>query len=222
MAANINDFRNFTEFVSNKAQVGNSLTVTQFNDVAHRAQMQVFEKDRAIFIAKEICSDYLKTFLITTVKNGPFAAGEIPMPDNLEHITSVRSYHIKSDGLGMEVPVQEVKNKYWGEVTSSSLFSATSRFPKYTEFNGHLRVLPINTNNITIDYFRTPIKPIWAYTTVNGRPVYDSSSSTNFEWEDFALNNVAAYFLQMVGVNLKDGELLNFTQQYKQETNSLL
>ncbi len=220
MATNIDEFKRFTEYVSNKVQNGNSVTPTQFNEVANRAQMQVFEKDRGIFIAEQIASDYLKSFLKQKYYTGPFVTGEVSLPTDYQHTTSVRSYHKKKDGTAIEVEVLEVKNADWGEITSSSLNKASSRFPKYSEFKSILRLLPATLSTITLEYFATPIKPLWAFTVVNGRPVYDPANSVDFEWDDFAMNNVAAYYLQLIGVNLKDNELSQFTQVYKQETNS--
>lgn len=222
MSVNINDFKNFTEFLSNKAQAGNSLTPAQFNQAANRAQVQVFEKDRAVYVSEELTSDFLSTFLKTKIFNGPFVTGEIIKPTDFQHIANVRSYHIKDDGVGTNVDLKGVKSSNWGEIISSSLSVPTSRWPKYSEYGNTLRILPTDLDTVTIDYFKTPIKPVWAFTVVNGRPVYDATNSVNFEWDDFATNNVAAYFLQLVGVNLKDGELANFANMYKQETNSVI
>jgi len=151
--ASVNDFKNFTEYVSNKNQNGNSLTVSQFNDVAHRAQMQVFEKDRAIFLAKNIMSDFLKTFADTIVYNKNSVIGEFVMPSDLEHISEIRTYHLKKDGTGIDVELDEVKNADWGKITASSLFEATSRFPKYSEWGSVVRYIPKNENIIRVDYF---------------------------------------------------------------------
>jgi hypothetical protein len=218
----ISVFKNFTEYVSNKNQAGNSLTVSQFNDVAHRAQMQVFEKDRAIFITEGIMSDFLKTFASTRIYNKNSAVGEFVIPVDLEHISELRTYHLKKDGTGIDVELDEVKNSDWGKITGSSLFEASSRFPKYSEWGSVVRYLPKDLNILTLDYLRTPVAPEWAFTTVNNRPVYNAANSVNFEWADFSFNNVAAMFLQIVGVNLKDAELSNFAQLYKQETNSVI
>jgi len=222
MSVNINDFKNFCEFVSNKEQSGNSVTISQFNEVANRAQLQVFEKDRAVFVKEQVASDYLKTFLKRKIYNGPFVAGEFTLPTDYQHTNSLRSYHVKKDGKAIEVEVLEVKNADWGEITASSLYEATSRFPKFSEFKDIVRILPTDVGTVTLEYFSTPTAPSWEFTTVNGRPVYDAGASTDFEWDDFAFNNVAAYYLSLIGVNLKDTELANFTQMYKQETNSVI
>ncbi len=219
--ANINNFREFVFYVMNKNQVGNSLTIPEFNSICNRSQMQVFEKDRAIFVTKQEVSDFLGLFLKNKTTSVP-ASGVFPYPSDLEHIASIRSYYVRPEGKSVEILVQPVKNRDWGEVSSSQLQTPTKRFPKYTEFGEEFRFLPMNIGIVMIDYFKTPVAPVWGYTIVNGRPVYDSASSVDFEWSDFAFNNVAANFLSLVGCNLKDTMLEQFAEQYKSETNSVL
>ena len=65
MSVNIDSFKRYTEYLANKKQSGNSLTPKQFNEAANRAQMQVFEKDRAVFISEGIAHNALFDVKIT-------------------------------------------------------------------------------------------------------------------------------------------------------------
>ena len=221
MPTNINEFKLFTEFVSNKVQVGGTVSPSQFNELAHRAQLAVFEKDRKIFLMTENASDYLQFFLKNITLTVPLT-GNLTYPSDFQHTASVRSYYVRPDGNSVEIPVAEVKNPNWGEIYISQLQKPSLRFPKYSEFNDHFKLLPVTIGTVMIDYFKMPIAPVWGYTTVSGRPVYDPSSSTDFEWGAFAFNNVASYYLQLIGVNLKDVELSSFAGLYSKETNSPL
>lgn len=220
MSVNVNSFKGFVEFVSNKVQSGNAVSPSQFNEVADRSQMQLFEKDYETFIQTKNVSDFLKTFLKNKTTTVPLT-GELSNPSDLQHIASIRSYYVKETG-GVEVPVEEVRNESWGAISTSELLPATKRFPKYSKFGAVIRFAPKNVGIIMLDYFKKPTAPVWGYTTANSRPVYDPNTSTNFEWDEFAINNVAAIYLSLIGVNLKDNELAVFAQQYKQETNSVL
>jgi len=222
MATSIDTFKRNYEYIAKKSQIGNTLTIPQFNEMAHRAQMFVYEKDRAVYISQGEASDYLKSFLKTKTYSSTSIFGEITMPNDLEHVVGMRSYYVKADGDGIEVPMVEIKSSDWGSVTSSSLFAATKRFPKYAEFGDVIKFIPRTLTNITVDYFKTPLHPEWAYTTVNSRPVYDVANSIDFEWDEFAMNQVMGAFLSFVGVNLKDVELSNFAQMFKQEANSIV
>lgn len=221
MSTSINSFKLFTEYVANKIQQGNSLTIPQFNELANRAQFVVYEKDRQIFLDTQEVSDYLGLFF----KNKTTSIGldgTVPYPDDFQHTASIRAYYVRPDLKSSEITVEPVKNYDWGDISSSQLQAPTKRFPKYSEFRDEFRFLPKDLGTVMIDYFATPVVPVWGYTIVSGRPVYDSTSSTDFSWDEFALNNVASVFLQMVGCNLKDGDLAGFSQMFKQETNSTL
>lgn len=221
MSVNINEFKEFCSFVANKTQIGGTLSPSQFNEIANRAQMVVFEKDRAIFIETQNISDYLSLFLKETITSVP-PTGMVSYPSDFEHTASIRSYYVRAAGGSTEIAVQPVKNYDWGDISSSQVQTPTKRFPKYTEFASEYRFLPFDIGTVMIDYFKTPIPPVWGYTVPSGRPVYDPATSTDFEWDSFAFNNVAAVFLQMIGVNLKDGDIASFAQMFTQETNSKL
>lgn len=220
MSVNINTFKLFTEFVSNKVQSGNTISPSQFNEVANRSQMQLFESDFQTFLGTKNISEYLKTFLKNKTTTVPLT-GELSFPSDFQHIASLRSYYVKESG-GVEVPIEEVRNESWGAISTSDLLTPTKRFPKFSKFGGVIRFAPKNVGIVMMDYFKTPVVPVWGYTVANNRPVYSAAASTDFEWDDFAFNNVAAIYLSLIGVNLKDGELSMFAQQYKQETNSQL
>lgn len=218
MSVNVNTFKLFVEFVSNKVQSGNAVSPSQFNEVANRAQMQLFEKDFQTFIATKQVSEYLKTFFKNKVYSVP-VTGIISYPSDFQHLASLRKYYISASG-GKEIPVEEVKNESWGDIQISALYQPTLRFPKYSEFSDSIRLLPKTIGIVMMDYFKTPVAPVWGYTIANNRPVYDSATSTNFEWDEFSVNNIAAIYLSLIGVNLKDNELAQFSELYKQQTNS--
>lgn len=221
MSVNINQFKLFTEYCANKVQIGGTLSPSQFNELANRAQMVVFEKDRAIFIETQNISDYLGLFLKEKITTVPLT-GTVVYPDDFEHTASIRSYYVRPEGASTEISVQPVKNYDWGDISSSQVQAPTKRFPKYTEFASEYRFLPFDIGTVMIDYFKTPTPPVWGYVSTSGRPVYDPATSTDFEWDSFAFNNVAAVFLQMIGVNLKDGDIASFAQMFTMETNSKL
>lgn len=221
MSVNVNTFKLFTEFVSNKVQSGNAVSPSQFNDVANRAQMQLFEKDFQTFLMTNEVSEYLKTFFKNKIYS-TLPTGEISYPSDFEHLASLRRYYVNSSGAGKEVPMIPVKNSSWGEIQVSALNQPTLRYPKFSEFSDVIRILPRTPGIVMMDYFKKPTAPVWGYTVTNNRPVYNPATSTNFEWSEFSLNNVAAIYLSLIGVNLKDSELAQFSELYKQQTNSNL
>jgi hypothetical protein len=217
--ANVNYFKEFCQFVMNKTQSGRSFTEVQFNQVANQAQLQIFERDFQLFMQTERITEFLKTFLKKTVLNVP-ATGESSYPSDYQHLSALRKYYVKTNGQGKMIEIKEVKNVNWGLMQMSQLMEPTLRFPKYSEFSDVIRFLPKNIGIVEIDYFKTPTAPVWGYVTTSGRPVYDPTASTDFEFVDTYINEVAAIFLSLVGCNLKDTELAGFTQMWKAENNN--
>jgi len=221
MAVNVNTFKIFVDFVANKVQNGNSFTISEFNDLCNRAQMQLYEFDFRIYRETEKVSEYLKTFFKNKIDTVP-SDGVYQSPSDLQHVASIRKYYIRDNGKGFNVAVGEKKNVSWSDVQSPGLHEATLRFPKYEEFGSLLKFMPRNIGIIEIDYFKVPVKPVWNFTVVSGRPVYNPTGSVDFEWGEFSFNQVAANFLSLIGCNLKDRELSQFAEMYKQQNTSVI
>lgn len=220
MGVSIDYFFRLTDAIANKNQSGNSITISQKNQFANQAQLAKFEADRNGYIETGNLTKYLTFFLKNIVKQVP-PDGNLPYPSDWQHTVSMRSYFIRPNGKSVEVEVSESKDKSWGEIQISSLLMPTSRFPKYMEFANEFRFLPKSIGTVYVDYLATPTPPIWAYTTVNNRPVYDVANSVNFDFEEFSLNEIASIYLSLIGVNLKDGELSAFAQQFQQTSKAV-
>ncbi len=221
MAFSLNVFYEMSDAIAKKSLIGGTMTISERDNFARLAQMQIFEKDRSVFISRKETSDYLELFLKNTIISVPLT-GNVPYPIDLEHTASIRSYYAKPNGKSVERPVAPVKNRDWGAVGSSHLQIPTKQFPKYTEFKDEYRFLPKDIGIVYVDYFKTPIAPVWGFTVVNNRPVYDATTTINFEWDEFAVGEVLSAFLQLVGISIKDAELSGFAQGYQQQTNSVL
>lgn len=221
MAVNVQSFKNFVEYVANKNQQGGTVSPSQFGLLANRAQMVKFEADRNVFISTGELTKYLTFFLKNIVKQVPLS-GNLPYPSDWLHTVSIRSYYVRPAGKSVEVEVVESKDKSWGEIQISSLLKPTLRFPKYLEFAEEYRFLPKNINTVMIDYLKVPVAPVWGFTTVNGRTVYDPATSVNFEFDDFSTNAIAAEYLKLIGINLQMPELNAFAEKFKVDSSAEL
>lgn len=217
MSVNINYFKTFVSFLQNKVQSGGTTTTDQFNFLAHQSQMSCFEKDRLVFLKTGESSDFLDWFLKTVPLSPDFVTGYLPYPADYQHTACVRSYYNKK-----ERPVELITNKAWGDIQISQLQPATYRFPKYTEFSGEYRFLPKDIGIIMLDYWKEPTKPVWAYTIVNNVQVYNPTGSVDFEFGEFTLNRVAGEYLSFMGINLQSKQLAEFSEQFKQQSNSVV
>ncbi len=217
MSKSIDEFKRFVEFVTNKAQTGNTVTPTQFNEIANRAQMQIFERDYKQFLMDKTITEFLSSFL----KNTSLiidSFGNASYPSDYQHGVSMRSYYGIPGGQSVEVEVKEEDNYDWGKLQVSQLFVPDKRFPKFSHFATEMRFLPRDLAIAQLDYLATPPKPVWNYTVVSNAPVYAASGSVDFLWDDYATNEVAAVYLSIIQCNLKDGDLAQFAQMFKAES----
>lgn len=217
MSVNINTFKQTSEAISNRVQSGNTITPAQFTLLCDQAQMLAFEQDRLIFLKTGDSSDYLNQFLVNTILNPSTVTGNASYPSDFQHTAGVRAYY-----NAKERPVEIVESKAWGEVQASELMAPTRIFPKYTEFANEYRFLPKNIGIVMLDYFKRPVVPVWAYTIVNNNPVYTSTGSVDFGWDEFSFNRIIGIYLSLIGVNLQSKDISAFAKEFMNETKSLL
>lgn len=222
MPYNINTFKEDYELISRKLRSGNTLDAAQFNINAQQATLQKFENDRAIFLKTQETSDFLEIYLKTKIGSPDPLTGYWAYPSDFLHTASMRRYNVIPDQQSNEIPFTPVKNRSWGDINRSQLTPATLQFPKYTEFGDKFKILPKNVGIVYMDYFKQPTQPIWNFTVISDTEVYNPVGSVDFEWDSYSAPEVMANFLQIVGINLKDTELSQFAQMYKQESNSEL
>lgn len=74
---------------------------------------------------------------------------------------------------------------------------------------------PYGENQSKVSYVRTPPTIKWAYTEINGRPVYDPVNSIDPVWADTDIFQVIVRALQLVGVNLQLGTVISYANEIK-------
>jgi len=212
----IDEAKRFLELLSQKTQSG-GFSPAQFNLSADRAQMQLFERDFKSWQANEDVTEALSYFMDDDVPFAVPADGKVLYPSNYTHTVDVRRYYVASSGSGTMIPCQEVKAADVGEILISQLRPPTLRFPKFVEYDSHWQFYPKNVGTVIIDYFRRPSTPLWAFTIVNGRPVYDAANSVQFEFPDFAHNEIVGIMCSHLGINIRETQLQEFAEMFKQQ-----
>lgn len=66
---------------------------------------------------------------------------------------------------------------------------------------------------IVISYWARPVKPIFAYDTVDGKLVYNDTNSTDVLWSDLLLDVLVEKTFKILGINLKDYPLIQAGQE---------
>ena len=212
---NINEAFEFLNFISNKNQSG-SITPAQFNQLATQAQLEFYQKDYTHWQQTQEITDAMSVFLKTLTTSIP-TNGQVLFPTDYGHVTSVRHYFVFNNGRGREVPVKELDNDQYADYIQSEIVMPTLRYPIWTSYNLYMQFEPKNLGQMSMDYFKLPTSPVWAYTVVNGRPVYDPANSVDWELGAPSQNQLIFMMCSYLGINLREGQLVQYAELQKQE-----
>ena len=69
-----------------------------------------------------------------------------------------------------------------------------------------------NISNVNLSYLSQPPKPVWGYTIVNKRPVFDANTSVDLLWSDVCINDIVIRAMSYVGISIKDNEIISYSQ----------
>lgn len=86
--------------------------------------------------------------------------------------------------------------------------------PIYTEIGSNFKFWPASLATAKIVYFKKPVDAKWAYT---GDLVYDSGNSVQLEWPENDHMDIVYRTLGIIGINLKDGDLIRISQTVKND-----
>ena len=207
----IDECYRFLMFISNKTQSG-AVQPANFNIAAQRAQMQLFGQEIKHWQESQEVTDALKNFLVTATLNVPVTTGQVGYPADYAHTSTMGAYYAP---LGKEVPVMEVDNDEFRSRSVSEVVVPTKRFPIYTYYSGYMQFLPKDISFVMMDYFRIPANPVWGYTVTNGRPVYNPSTSVDFEFPDTSHNDLVFMMCSYLGINIREADLVQYSELMK-------
>lgn len=238
---NVNEVVNFFDFICNKTQNG-SVSPSQRNILAQRANIELFverygkpeeylpgnPKPRIGWQqTKKITDDmlpFLKRAVLKVDSNGRFIrpngttvkdldTGEI-LPEYY-HASSIVYRYNTSNTEYLDVPVDELMDAQVATVLSSSVVAPSPRFPKCVFYDSFVQIYPKTLHSVVFTYLRKPATPVWGYTLVNNRPVYDPSTSTDFDWPEELFNDIVMRMCSFAGINLRQADLIQYSEQQK-------
>ena len=115
------------------------------------------------------------------------------------------------------ISVRPVDDSELTNILGSSIVAPDEKHPVLTFYQEGVQYHPKNLGAVNFVYFRRPRKPEWSFTTTaQGRPVYDRANSIDLEWPEQVFNEIAIRILSFVGVNLREGELTQYSEGKRQ------
>jgi hypothetical protein len=169
-------------------------------------------------ITNSSVSDRLSKFY--TEVNLSATLGIVTKPATAWTITSVRT--------NANRPVKKVFDDNIATNLSNPIDAPTAADPVYMEVGNTLKLFPLVNNSVILGYIRTPNKMVWAYyddlihlpqgaTVPAGKTLIPTTGSVNPEWGDADMNEIIYIAIGLIGINLKDGDLIRASQTIKNE-----
>jgi hypothetical protein len=218
---NVNDMYRICQFAINKAQNG-YLTPSDFNLIINQAQVsyqdyllgefQQYQYGRPQakinYSQNENIRQRITPLLATTPLAVNAGTGAIVYPGD----------YVQADSL-LTSTLQRVRYTQQDSLYSyyNSTIDPVATNPIYMITSTGFQFYPITIGTVTLNYIKEAPSIVWAYTTVSGRPVYDSASSVQPVWADVDLLEIIARSLKLIGLNLQDGQLEQYANQVTQQ-----
>lgn len=217
---NINEVYKLVSYLVDKYQ-GTYLSPDDFNTVINMAQTQYLSyltddtgqldrnpKNIPGMSTSAVIADTLSTFLVETTLN--ISSQLAAKPNNIYKTIAIRT---TDDDYGVRFVAEDKVASYIGNAIDAP--SATA--PIYYELGSNYKFYPSTLATAKLTYVRNPQTLKWDYT---GSLVYSPSTSlpadnANLEWGDVDVYEIVYRALGIIGINLKDGDLVRAAQLVK-------
>jgi len=210
---NIDEIRQSVNFIANKTQSG-VVKTSQFNLAASMAQLEFFNKNYKEFQMTKQVTDALRVWLKSIPLLVNTSSGRTSFPEDFMRMSAV--YRIfYNDNESSLVEVNEVNDDEIGSVLMSQIITPTLRYPKFCQYDTYMQFYPKKIGSIQFNYFRIPTTPVWNYTVVNGRQVYNPLTSVDLEVGVEYENEVIFMICSYLGMNLREGDLVKYSEMQK-------
>lgn len=209
---------------------GTYVSPEDFNTVINMAQYQYIESmvDKTGnvnsnnrnsppgLIVNSAISDKLSKFYVESSLG--VTAGLAGKPSTMWTATSLRT--------ATNRPIKKVFDDNLAAHLSNPIDAPTTTDPIYMEVSNGFKFYPSTVSAPILGYIRTPNKMVWAYyddlvhlpqgvTVPVGKTLIPTTGSVNPEWGDADMNEIIYIAIGIIGINLKDGDLLRAAQNVK-------
>jgi hypothetical protein len=224
----LQEYHDTLNFYINKYQ-GRYYTPDELDKVLDNGSLSLFSELRPKYATSQRMQDAMAVFLDTYDFNTTNSiSGTTVVPSNVDFI-ALLSIDIWYDisGRGRIYEPVSIMNKDEKSIRLRSQIDPVTETNPVAEVIAprYYRIYPLQGYNGTVTFFRRPVAPHFAYTTISGRViVYDPANSTQLEWGDDFAQSVILKALETIGINISDQEITQFaetkTQQNFQNVNN--
>lgn len=172
------------------------VSVESFNALIKRSNIEYLNFRYEKWEESRSESDDLK-FLKDVNESEAVVAGLWTIPANFYRLSS-----ISVDTAGTPTYCDMITDMELQERLIDSLTEPSTTYPVCTVDSGNIRFYPSTITSADINYIRYPATPDYVLKLDNGIYIYDSASSTEFEWPDSCAPDLIKLMLWHLGVDV--------------------
>lgn len=204
MAKKIKEIHDLIGLLTTKGRTGYH-TADQIDLAVYTASKWLYDFYYSMLDSSNGLHDSLRPFMTDPIVIA-LIAGQYTLPADFMHglgdITS---------GLD-DVFVDVVDRAALAKRRDNSLVPPTVDNPICTYYKTYLQFYPTTVTNVKFAYLKLPIQPIYATTISNGREIYDDTTSVDIEWNGVDITKVSTRALSILGINLEDLKLVEWSE----------
>lgn len=227
----------YVRFLSDKEQRANAFTPEQLNLTLRAVNKEVFNFWLTRFQSENVVPEPLRKFLVT-VSNGTVTSGVYTIPSNFRAIVSTEA----TVTIGGVLKKLELVSE--NESSALRVYPGRNAYerPFCSIHNGEILIYPTNAANLTWTYLKMPTTPVYDYyIDANYNEVCLASGATHLltsgevgssgqtagatvtgttvelEWDDRIHEEFVNRMLEKLGVNLREPQVVQFSEMRKQE-----
>lgn len=219
MAVSVDDIYKRVNYLINKEQTGNILNKDEYNNCLKWANLELFKRLYGLpesyrpgqplppmaYEETQYIIDSMSRFKVN--KGGrdyPVLLidknGQASLPADYVHYSSI-TYGKR--------PVEMLRDSQYQDRLDDSIVYPSKQDPICTLYGNYIQFQPIDLGSVNFVYLRLPDTPFWGATIVDDEYVYSPALSTQFEYGDVQLTDIASMIVGYASTNLREG----FTKQ---------
>jgi hypothetical protein len=203
MAKKIKEIHDQINLLTAKGRTGYH-TPKEIDIAVYMASKDLYNELSEVYEETNQISDSMSVFLSAPTLL-TLTSGSATLPSDFVRETG----YISANGR----TVKRVTHAQLSKRLESKLTPPTSNFPICVFYSTSIKFYPTTLTNVYMTYLKKPIQPEYAYTVVNGRPVYDDDNSIDVEWGDDDITKLTAKALQVLAQNLSDPVLSQYAKE---------
>ena len=234
MAININTVYEKVLVLANKEQRG-YITPQEFNLLADKAQNEIYEnyfhKARNSNVKLKDDDTHTDPLEMIEAKLSPFlksntntniSSGILTLPSDIYKLDIIRV----GNNFATEVNKKEERLIISLGQEGSALYPTSNRpiFNRVSSTTVKITPAPTDGSTCTINYYKEPTTPKWAYVIVNEKALYNSNDSVNFELAVSEEETLVLRILMLAGLTIQRPDIVQAggqgIQMINQEQNS--